>query len=584
MLNKKFMIIFLAVFFSNILAALSTDCRIEEKFPVENSGDLNFRVSKDVQSFINLNNGKKETRMKVVLPIREIYKEDTEIFVHEADITDGNSISFVNGELVTDNEIDIMAEKKLAKIVKERSDRIDWRKYAAEEFIHRMSLKWSELEIQHDPEAAGVIAEFNVSQLQEVINNNTDLFLGIESQNYTDNSMASAMLDTNVDPYVLNYSSRQGDGVGIYQSENCCSDPGFISDYYKIAGNCVVQSHKTHAERVAGVLREASPLAFVYCRNGCAVPTSTDLNGYNGNPPIHIVNLSCGGGRTSAGYNTLSRDFDNHVYGDAVAVFAAAGNDAEEPAGENYVNYPAEGLNVVAVGAYNDANDTIATFSSGVNSTVGNEKPDISAPGVNISSGGHGNASGTSLSTPHAAAIGADFAGCYTWLKLKPHYLNALTLATSNDVISGSWWRIGVGGIDFRDGFFDGHAQSWEGSNGSWSTFDNNDPYPGNGKIDKVVSINSSFAQVHVAIWWLTRGDYTYAHQDDTYPLGMDLDVTVYDPNGNVVGSSASRLNPWESLRFDPTVTGNYRVSISRAYNRDTSCNIRLGLWINKDN
>lgn len=550
----------------------------------EDSRDSNFRISKDVQSFINLNSGKEKAKMMVVLPIREIYKEDTEIFVHEADITGENITNFVNGELVTDNEIDIMVEQQFVKIAKGRSDRIYWRKYAAEEFIHRMSLKWSELEIQHDTESASVIAEFNVPQLQEVINNNTDLFLGVEPQNYTDNSMASAMLDTNVDPYVLNYSSRQGDGVGIYQSENCCSDPGFISDYYKIAGNCAVPDHETHTERVAGILREASPQAFIYCRNGCAVPTSTDLNGYSGNPPIHIVNLSCGGGRDSAGYNALSRNFDNFVYNDAVAVFAAAGNNGDAGTGLNYVDYPAEGLNVVAVGAYNDADDTLADFSSGVNSTVGNEKPDISAPGVNISSGGHGNASGTSFSAPHAAAIAADFAGYYTWLKLKPHYINALTLATSNDEIVGSWWRAGVGGIDFRDGFYDGHAQSWEGSNGSWSTFDNNDPYPGNGRIDKVVSISSSFSQVHVAIWWLTRGDYTYAHQNDTYPLGMDLDVTVYAPNGSVVVSSANRLNPWESLRFDPTVTGNYRVSISRAYNRDTSCNIRLGLWINKDN
>lgn len=550
----------------------------------EGSGDFNFRVSQEVQSFINLNSGKEEAGMTVVLPIRELYQEDTEIFVHEADITGENSVSFVNGELITDNEMEIMAEQKLVKIAKERADRIYWRKYAAEEFIHRMSLKWSELDIQYNTEAANVVAYLSVSQIKEVVYNNTDLFIGVEKYTGSDNAMASAMLDTNVDPYVLNYTSRQGDGVGLFQSENCCSDPGFISDYYKIAGNCAVPDHKTHAERVAGILREASPQAFVYCRNGCIFPYDNDLAGYNGNPPIHIVNLSCAGGETLPGYDTPARDLDNDVYNNAVAVFAGAGNSGTGGTGANYVSAWAEGLNVVAVGAYNDADDTIADFSSGVNSTVGNEKPDISAPGVNVASGGHGNASGTSLSTPHAAAIAADFAGYYTWLKLKPHYLNALTLATSNDEISGSWWRIGVGGIDFRDGFFDGHAQSWEGSNGSWSTFDNNDPYPGNGKIDKVVSINSSFAQVHVAIWWLTRGDYTYAHQDDTYPLGIDLDVTVYDPNGNVVGSSASRLNPWESLRFDPTVTGDYRVSISRAYNRDTSCNIRLGLWIDKNN
>ncbi len=549
----------------------------------EPTNEGQFIVSSAVEKFLLSSGDKENETMLVALPIRELRIADTEETVHEAVIVGGESFSSVNGRFVTSAEIDQMVEARRLKTQREREERISWRRYAMDEFARRMSFAPDRLREDYIREATTINIALTAAQIQNVIKNCHDLFLGVEEYNAVNDNMAEAMVDTSVDPYVLDYSARHGDGVGIYQSENCCPDSGFVTNYYKIASTCTTEQQE-HSKRVAGIIRDASPDGFLYCRNGCVVPTSTDLAGYSGNPPIHIVNLSCSGGNDSSAYNTLSRDFDNLVYDEDVAVFASAGNcgdDEEFDPGEDYVGYPAEGLNVIAVGSYNDATDYLSPFTSWRNSVVNNEKPDITAPGVNISSGGYGNASGTSLAAPHAAAIAADFAGYYTWLKFKPHYINAMTIATSTDSILGDWWKKGVGGIDFQSGFFDGYTQSWEGSNSSWSTFDNADPYPGNGYIDKTFYVNASYSMVRVAIYWLNDGDYIYSHQNDSYVIGMDLDFEVYDPNGDLVNISSSYENPWEVLTFDPAISGNYRVKIIRASNRDTACNIRLGLWIN---
>lgn len=61
----------------------------------------------------------------------------------------------------------------------------------------------------------------------------------------------------------------------------------------------------------------------------------------------------------------------------------------------------------------------------------------------------------------------------------------------------------------------------------------------------------------------------------------MDMDIVVYDPNGNIVGMSIDFDNPFEVLSFDPQISGNYRFSISRFTNNDTNSRIDMGLVLN---
>ena len=79
----------------------------------------------------------------------------------------------------------------------------------------------------------------------------------------------------------------------------------------------------------------------------------------------------------------------------------------------------------------------------------------------------------------------------------------------------------------------------------------------------------------------MNRGTYTYNHRNDAHPIGQDLDLRVYDPNGNWVGSSASWDDPFEVVDFTPNVSGYYTFKIKRYANRDTSSAVRMGLYVN---
>ena len=110
---------------------------------------------------------------------------------------------------------------------------------------------------------------------------------------------------------------------------------------------------------------------------------------------IRVISMSLGG---STATKTMEAAVDN-AFNSGVLVVAAAGND-----GDTTVNYPAGYANAVSVAA-TDRNDARASFSN-ANSDV-----ELSAPGVRVLStlrtGGYGLMSGTSMATPHAAAVAA---------------------------------------------------------------------------------------------------------------------------------------------------------------------------------
>jgi hypothetical protein len=388
------------------------------------------------------------------------------------------------------------------------------------------------------------------------------------------------MKSTKIDPYAIDYSNRKGNGIGIYVTEGNAPDPGHITNYYRISG-----STSDHVENVTGIIRAVSPQSYVYAQDGYTLPSSTNLAGYNNNPQVYICSNSWGSG-DSGDYTTSDRDWDDLVYDDRVVVFKSAGNNGDD---DGYCSSPGNGLNVITVGNYKDyysilgiliAINDINDSSSYLNPETGNSKPEIVAPGTNVTAGGH-TMTGTSMAAPHAAAFAADLMGAYTWLKLKPYYMKAKMLSGATKSISGGEDKVGLGGIDFYSAYYNGTNTSWEGSNGSFSSFDSNDVNPNNGYIDREVYLSSSYSDVQIVVCWLNRGSYTYNHRDDSHPIGMDMDMYIYDPNGSYVAGSSSWDNPFEVVRFDPSVSGTYTIKIKRYANRDTSCNLRTGLSIN---
>jgi len=229
-------------------------------------------------------------------------------------------------------------------------------------------------------------------------------------------------------------------------------------------------------------------------------------------------------------YGIDDRDFDDFVHDNSVLVVKSAGNDGNT----SVVTSPGKGLNLLTVGNYDDA--TMAIYSDPVHGSNGqsptntnNRKPELCAPGTNISWPGY-SGTGTSLSAPHVAGLLADMLEVRPWMRLNPQLLRAKAILSARDPITGGK-PVGEGGFDYLNGIFNGHNFWWQGSASDFAGWESADPWPSNGTLD--VAYNFTKGQkVRIVLTWLTRGTYTYAHRNDAHPIGLDLDLLVHDPTG----------------------------------------------------
>ncbi|HCK80067.1 MAG TPA: hypothetical protein DIC59_01180 [Candidatus Competibacteraceae bacterium] len=417
---------------------------------------------------------------------------------------------------------------------------------------------------------SGMRLDLTAKQLRTLIGSRDPMLAGIELYEPGQDDIANAMDATSITPAALANPPTRGNGIGIYMTESGCPDESRITNYDRLSG-----SETDHSQNVGAILRAVSPESFIYCRGGDVLPEDSDLDGVNGNAPIHIVTQSASS-NDSTSYNTTDHDWDNFTYHNKIATFNSAGNTGEDTGN---IRSPGKGLNVITVGNYDDANATINSTSPYVNPETGNDKPEISAPGTTVTAGGF-TFTGTSQSTPHAAAFAADIMSHKTIYQYRPWLVKAKLLAGATDPIGGGYDQVGQGGIDFSGGHWNGFGFSWQGGTSAFATYDGQD-----GAVDSCVArsgfISSSWDQVQVALSWLTRGGYTYDHRADLIPIGDDLDLHVYDPSGVRVGYSTSIDNPFEVVTFIPSVSGIYTFKICRVITLDPDLKLRMGLSVN---
>jgi len=477
----------------------------------------------------------------------------------------------LNGKVVTPEQFLALDSETLAKLAADREMRAKYQAVALQRFAERYGFATSsELKPALQEGLSTATLSLPAATLRKLIEARDPELAGLELYFAPKDVIDVAMVATNINPWQQADASAQGDNVGIYMTESGCADEAGRTDYDRLAG-----SQTAHSQNVFGILRAVSPQAYIYCRGGAVLPANSDIDGVGGNPPIHVINRSNGGNYTTT-YSLLDRDWDNFSYDNRIAIFNAAGN---EGGGTNTIISPAKGINVVAVGNYDDATNTISASSSYLDPEINAAKPELSAPGTNITAGGF-EMSGTSMASPHAAGMAADLISKYTFYRLRPQVVNAVMIGGATDAISGGKDKVGVGGIDFLSAAYNGWHYYYQGGNAAFNTFDQGDGAT-DGYITKKVSISSGWKNVRVAIAWQNRGTYTYDHKADAHPIGQDLDLTVYGPTGAYVGGSLSWDNAYETVNFTPTVSGTYTIKIKRYANRDNGADFRLGLLIN---
>jgi len=419
--------------------------------------------------------------------------------------------------------------------------------------------------------SANVTVELRLEQIRSLLDSRDPAIAGIELAAPGEDDINQAMVDTNVSNWALPFATTRGSGIGVYMTESGCADESRFSNYDRLAG-----SETDHSRNVGGIIKAVAPDSFLYCRGSAVLPQNSDLDGVGNGPRIYVVTRS-NSDNDNTDYTTMDRDWDNFVYNNLVATFNSGGNTGT---GTGNVRSPGKGLNIVQVGNYNDSNDSIVASSPFNDPKTGNDKPQLVAPGETITAGGF-TMTGTSQATPHAAAFAADMMSASSYLKLRPQLVMAKMLAGATDPITGGYDKVGQGGIDFLSTQYSGHWAWWSGGNSSFSSFAQNDGGTSATQIEHKVYIQSSWDQVRASLAWLNRGSYTYSHRNDAHAIGMDLDVSVYAPDGSYVGGSASWDNPHETVNFKPTQTGYYTFKISRFANRDTSSNFKMGLYVN---
>ncbi|GIH02709.1 hypothetical protein Rhe02_07760 [Rhizocola hellebori] len=262
--------------------------------------------------------------------------------------------------------------------------------------------------------------------------------------------------------------------------------------------------------------------------------------------------------------------------------------------GSLFVASPSLGWNTLSVGSYYDhdtglrSDDTFSSFTEFQNPTdpiSGRtiERPDVTAMGGEFNSstgdcfgvettevGGGVAAStcGTSFAAPDTAALAADIAQRIGGDK--PETVRAIVMAGATHNIVDGFNNVDCASSpipgDCRDGA--GAIDANQSINnvavpGNWSpaTFLTDVTAPTGSNIDRTTTLTAGRPARAVIVWDSFASCANAAGGDcATDRLGADFDLSVIDPSGNVVASSASFQNATEVVDFTPAVSGTYTI------------------------
>jgi hypothetical protein len=399
---------------------------------------------------------------------------------------------------------------------------------------------------------------------------------------------------------VVHANGETGSGVRVAVWENgpTSNTNLVISGTYKSS-----PSTSNHSQNVHAIIRNREADSPNGHAPGCSLFSANDkkraaLTWAVKDQDCTIINQSFH--RSSEpGSGNLSGD---DLYGDWLAlhwpyplIVHAAGNywdgdsDDIDPPSDEFVNH--KGYNTLAVGNHNDSASAMSTSSVFRNPTSSHgdrELPEISANGTFVTADKI-TMSGTSMASPAVAGVAALVQGTSPILEHWPEGCRAILLsAASRNVVDSTWWSDVATGVDAEDGTGAVDAQEarsvalnrrWRDAPGTRRGWDigllTSSDFDGDGfsKFEYQVTVPSFHfgpRAVKVALAWTSKVS-RWLGVIYTSHLAVDLDLRVFDSDGDPVGYSGSWDNSYEIAEFTGKPGETYTIKIQRWSGTDST-------------
>jgi len=491
---------------------------------------------------------------------------------------DGSMTLWNNDRVISENDFEVARQQQESAKKAYQSEYYSAVQNALSTLISSTSIREENLTIKTSDVNTRHLKLYIAKSDIESLLNRDDLIDWIGILGESEDDIASAMLETRVDPEALSRPSHSGDGIGVYITESTCSDFFEIPNYTYLGGALAVASG--HPDFVLGVLDQVSPDSWKYCRvsGGPQLPFPADLN--NLNPAIRVINRSASLPDSDQTYDAEAETYDDFSYTNEIAMVQTPGNTGNDT---DIVRSPGVALNLITVGNYNDATGNIRQSSPGLDplQTL-NNKPELVAPGTNISvPNATGSMSGTSFAAPHVAGMIANFMENFPGYIDNPYLVKASLIAGARRPVGGDPEKIEEGGVDYLQHVNGEQVYRWRGNSGTFDWLDIATDGVDDEWMEHQTWLSSSATQATFAVSWALRGEYIGDNLTSSQPMGANYDFMVFKPNGAYVGGGWSYHDPYDVLTFDPDQSGWYKIRIRRTSNGDASAKFHMGYAVN---
>ena len=374
--------------------------------------------------------------------------------------------------------------------------------------------------------------------------------------------------------YLRNNLNLRGSGikVGIVEINYADKSNSQLNDrniIFDVSDAVASQDTGSHATKVASIIvgrtQGIVPDATVYMTAAKNRLEDYEKIEWLMDQGVSVINYSAGYSTGAGLYSDMAKWIDHLSFQHNITFVKSSGNGGDN----SYITDPGMAYNGITVSSINDNNsfnepnwndDSFSNYSSFLE-IEGGYKPDLSAPGEDISVAGFLGSNGTSFSAAHVTGVIAQILQSSPDLIFKPCALNAILKAgtlhkTANDynfysMIPDYSNREGAGVIDAK-----GAYQSANASNYIQVQLDNGlFPY------SYPITINYISSPVRIVLNWHKQNSILNNGSINLRNIS-DMDLYIIDPNGQIVAASTTANNNTEMVEFTPTVKGTYTVIV----------------------